>query len=106
MLGGPIKAAAERAGFEHRRALSWAGAQSQLAGVAPCVVLVDLDLDGCDLASLADSPHVVAVYGPHVRTDLFEAAAAAGIENRLTRGQLSGHGEQTLRGLREQLGNE
>ena len=103
MIGAPVKEAADQAGFEHRRALSMAGAMQHLDGMPRGVVLVDLDCTGFDLQTIGQTiaarGHVVAVYGPHVRTDLFDAAAAAGITHCFTRGMLAGRGAETLRSL-------
>ena len=105
MLGSAVKAAADAAGLEQRRALSWAAATQQLAGLPAAVVLVDLDLAGFDGPAIveATSGHVVGIYGPHVRTDLFAAAEAAGIEHRFTRGQIAGQGEAVLNRLCEDV---
>ena len=107
MLGSAVKAAADTAGMEHRRALSWAGALQQLAGLPPSAILVDLDLAGFDAAAVREAAaaggHVVGIYGPHVRTDLFAAAEAAGIEHRFTRGQISGQGAAVVDRLRSHV---
>lgn len=104
MLGSTVKAAAEAAGFRHVRALSWDGAVRHLTDGIIDAVLIDLELDGFDAtATRKFHGHVFAGYGSHVRTSLFEAAAAAGIEHLFTRGELHGRGADRLRGLRAAL---
>ena len=105
MLGGAVVAAAEQAGLEHHRALSWARGESLASSLNPGVVLLDLELPGVDFAAVVAGcrSHVLAAYGSHVKVPLFDAARAVGVPVLLTRGQVHARGGEIVSQLAGQV---
>lgn len=97
MFSSQLNGAVQRAGFVPQTCL---GIKTVLEGLTQypvrCVV-VDLELEGLDLEALraATSGKLVG-FGPHVHVARLEAAATAGFDAVLTRGQIAAGLDQWL----------
>lgn len=103
MLGGQVNTSAKAAGFTIDRCLSTAKANEKLAANKYPVVVLELGLDGLDLAAVkaAAGDATVIGFAGHVRTELLEAAQQAGV-TAVTNGQMHAQGEAIFRKLRDQ----
>ena len=95
--------AAARAGVELATAMSVAALLDKLASRPAELVLLDLTAPGLDLAELvgrikssANPPPAVIAFGPHVHEAKLAAAAEAGCDEVLARGQFYAQLERLL----------
>lgn len=94
--------AAARAGAELAVAMSVAALLEKAAALKPETVILDLTAPGLipaevvrQLKALPSAPRVIA-FGPHVHEDKLAAAAEAGCDAVLSRGQFHAQAEQWL----------
>lgn len=97
-----MRSAAELAGWESRMELSAQSAVTRVNSDRVDAVVVDLELNGLDIGNLvgalgetAQRPIVIA-FGPHVQEQRLRAAAEAGCDRVLSRGQISATLPQVL----------
>lgn len=104
-----IKAMAEDLGLPARPVRNLEMLRDRLGEGPVSALIVDLDLAdlGLDLIRAAASadgqsrPATIVAFGPHVATDLLEAAAQAGADKILARGAFSSNLPELLRSLGE-----
>lgn len=87
-----LHGAVQRAGLRGRTCLSVDQCMTQISEIGDSLrcLIADLeqpDLDLHQLKAALGSRARLIVFGPHVRTELFDAAQAAGADLLLTRGQ-------------------
>ncbi len=105
-----IKATAEDLGLPARPVRNLEMLRDRLGEGPVSALIVDLDLAdlGLDLIRAAASadgqsrPATIVAFGPHVATDLLEAAAQAGADKILARGAFSSNLPELLRSLGEE----
>lgn len=100
-----LRSAAEQAGWRPLMELSARSAAARAAAESAGAVVVDLELAGLEISDLVTAlgapgarPAVIA-FGPHVQERRLEAAAHAGCDHVLSRGQISATLTQVLAGL-------
>jgi CheY-like chemotaxis protein len=97
LFSSRVAGAAARAGLSLRTAADQAAGFALLkTAQADSIVLLDLNSLGVDpaevvpvLRALTNPPRAIIAYGPHVHEDRLTAAAAAGCNEVLTRGQFN-----------------
>ena len=94
MISSHVAGAAMRSGTQVRTASSVAALLEQAAEGQPSLVILDLSMPGIDptqlvpqLKSLPVPTATIAAFGPHVHAARLEAAAAAGCDVVMSRGQ-------------------
>ena len=103
-----LRSAAEQAGWQPRVELSARAAVSKAGSEAVGAIVVDLELSGLDITEFVrglgegNRPPVIA-FGPHVQERRLEAAAQAGCDYVLSRGQISTSLQDILQELHRQL---
>ncbi len=102
MTASQAQGAAARAGCPLKTVAGAAALVAEAARQAPTLVIVDLTTPGLDiqalvpqLTELARRPQILA-FGPHVHEARLEAAAAAGCDRVISRGQFHAQAEQIL----------
>ncbi len=100
--------AAARAGVELGVAMSLAALMEKASGRKADVVILDLTAPGLNIASVVEQlralpspPGAVIAFGPHVHEDKLAAAAEAGCDLVISRGQFHAQLEQLLSRYRD-----
>jgi CheY-like chemotaxis protein len=100
-----LRSAAEQAGWQARIELSAGSAAARATAETVSAVVVDLELNGLDIGEFvsalgaAESRPPAIAFGPHVQEQRLRAAAEAGCDRVLSRGQISASLSQILEEL-------
>lgn len=105
-----LRSAAEQAGWQPRIESSAGSAAARATAETVSAVVVDLELNGLDIGEFvaalgaAETRPPVIAFGPHVQERRLRAAAEAGCDRVLSRGQISTSLTQILADLHSRNG--